>query len=863
MAVVVPVHSAVVCHSDTSVASGTRTLGGIATARPPSWPRGLDATDRSRRSVGWAYDALAARVALLVGGKRSERQSKARVWAVVPLVRSLAGAVFAVLRHCVMLWNVALQARWAVGGACTTGLSRVRCRVFGVWRSLVWVAFLVSAFGCAPEGRLGGGGIEFPPAPLQLGAFTVEWTGRGWSDAAIVVRHPANAHPVWETIPGRAFVTAGKGREKVHESRGLFLIEDRRTTQCSDQLVEEIVASEGELRVRGTLLCGATTTGYVWSLKVEHDRVLRFELLLEDPVFQRVGLVYRSDPGERVFGFGEQFTYLDLKGRRVPIFVSEQGIGRGLQPVTALLDLVAGAGGSWHTTYAPVPHYLTSRMRSLALENSEYASFDFRAPDCVQVEVWSNQLRGRLYAGSTPLELIEAHTGAFGRMRRLPEWVHRGAIVGMQGGTERVRAVWEELAARQTPIAAFWLQDWVGQRATTFGKQLWWNWELDRDRYPQWESLVADLAAAGIRMMTYVNPFLVDVAEKPGHRRNLFWEAAQAGYLVRRADGKPYMIRNTTFSAGLLDVTNPEAREWFLQVLRDQVLGAGVSGWMADFGEGLPYDAVLHAGEAPVVHNRYPELWAEWNREAIVRAGREEDGVFFMRSGFTRSPAWSTLFWLGDQLVTWDQYDGLKSAVHGLLSSGLSGFAFNHSDIGGYTTINHPLLRIRRSRELLLRWMEFAAFQVVFRTHEGNLPEANHQFYSDPETLSRFSEYAKLFASWKSYRTWLIDEAARSGAPIVRPLFLHYPSDPRAWDLGSREFLVGPDLFVAPVLDPGVERVQAYLPQGRWVHLWSGTVFEGPRDVEVAAPIGKPAVFYREGAPVGEQLVAYRNAVAN
>jgi alpha-glucosidase len=105
------------------------------------------------------------------------------------------------------------------------------------------------------------------------------------------------------------------------------------------------------------------------------------------------------------------------------------------------------------------------------------------------------------------------------------------------------------------------LQDWVGQRQTSFGTQLWWNWELDREHYPDWDSLREHLEARDIRLMTYINPFVCDnVGQKRNHRRNLFEEAAESGYLVKNREGEAYRIRNSSFSAGLVDLTNLEAR---------------------------------------------------------------------------------------------------------------------------------------------------------------------------------------------------------------------------------------------------------------------------------------------------------------
>jgi alpha-glucosidase len=225
------------------------------------------------------------------------------------------------------------------------------------------------------------------------------------------------------------------------------------------------------------------------------------------------------------------------------------------------------------------------------------------------------------------------------------------------------------------------------------------------------------------------------------------------------------MIRNTSFSAGLIDLSSPAARQWVKDLIRRELIGSGASGWMADFGAGFPPDGVISADiPGQQFHNMYPELWAQVNREAIEEAGLGDTATFFMRSGYTRSPRHATLFWLGDQLVSWDRHDGIKTAVTGMLSSGVSGFAFQHGDVGGYTTLSHPLLAHHRSRELLMRWAELGAWNVVFRTHEGNRPADNHQFFSDRETLLHVARMARLHACWEPYRRRLVEEAARRGA---------------------------------------------------------------------------------------------------
>jgi alpha-glucosidase len=132
------------------------------------------------------------------------------------------------------------------------------------------------------------------------------------------------------------------------------------------------------------------------------------------------------------------------------------------------------------------------------------------------------------------------------------------------------------------------------------------------------------------------------------------------------------------------------------------------------------------------------------------------------------------------------------------------------------------------------------------RSHEGNRPERNWQFDSDPETLDFLARMTRIYDGLKPYRLKLLGEYQQTGLPPIRHPYLHYESDPELHRL-KYQYLLGRDLLVAPVILPRRRAHRVYLPQDRWIHLWSGKPY-GPGWHRVPAPLGQPPVFYREGS---------------
>ncbi|KUO54370.1 MAG: hypothetical protein APF78_06920 [Sphingomonadales bacterium BRH_c3] len=148
-----------------------------------------------------------------------------------------------------------------------------------------------------------------------------------------------------------------------------------------------------------------------------------------------------------------------------------------------------------------------------------------------------------------------------------------------------------------------------------------------------------------------------------------------------------------------------------------------------------------------------------------------------------------------------------------------------------------------RTEELMQRWCELAAFAPVMRSHEGNRPDENLQYDSTPELLGCFARWSRVHAHLAPYVRTLCREAASSGLPLQRPIFLHYPEDAGLFAVQD-QYLYGADLLVAPVIEAGATSRRVSLPGDRaWRHAWTGMDF-APGTHEIAAPIGQPPVFY-------------------
>lgn len=689
---------------------------------------------------------------------------------------------------------------------------------------------------------------------------------------------------VWFTGSSN-FASAARVSESVEQNGGIFVITNTVVDTCNEMSVSNhgsagggTAGSQNVVYFNGTI-CNHTSFFLTFQAQAVTDENqtwshLRLNLSIpDDSSYNQLWLTYGCAEDEHFYGFGAQYSKFDMKGYRLPMFLSEQGVGRGLEPLTAILDAISkGAGGTWYTTYTHVPFYITSYHRGFLLESPQYSVFDLTQKTSIRLEINNHFLQARIIAGKSPKEVITSYTAYSGRMKSLPEWLNKGAVVGMQGGTNAVLQMLshiKQVVGSADDIASFWLQDWTGQRNFTSSARdikrvgLWWNWEVDSTHYPDWMDFISHLQAENITVLTYINALLSDVSERGTPFQHNYWqEAINNDYFVRNGSGDVWVGYT---KASLVDLSNPSAYKWYKEIIIQNMLASGVKGWMCDFGESLPLDAKLwQSQDAREWHTRYPEVWGQLNREAIAEAKERglstgDDVVYFMRSGATFSATNTRLFWLGDQTVTWDEHDGLTTIIIGLLSSGLSGYSLQHSDIGGYTAIDLKVIKYLRSKELLMRWCELAAFTSMYRSHLGTLPTENWQFYSDNETMLHYFKMARLYKSFSSYRASLMTEAEQKGIPLVRPMFMEYPDDNKMYSIDlTHQFMFGSELLVAPVYKPHQSTVHVFLPtNSSWIHLWTNKEYTGEGDwVVIEAPMGQPCALRLKDSAAGEEIVA-------
>ena len=292
----------------------------------------------------------------------------------------------------------------------------------------------------------------------------------------------------------------------------------------------------------------------------------------------------------------------------------------------------AGYGGDYHTTYFPQASYYSTRGYYFFLNNAQkldltsqsgafYSEINFTNTETEIMLLGKEQFTWNVIPEPDPLLAIRKFRSLFSQPKPLPEWVHDGVIIGLQGGTSRMLELKEFAQNHGVKVSGIWIQDWVGKFKTSFGSRLFWDWVWDEAWYPRLPEVIKELKEDGIRVLAYVTPHMRDDGK-------LFPIMQSKGFLAKDAEGNTHLQDFGEFNCATVDLSNPEAEEFYSEYIREiMVEKVGFSGWMADFGEYVSTDCVFPGAELSglQVHNRFPVMWAKCTDKVVESTEGELD----------------------------------------------------------------------------------------------------------------------------------------------------------------------------------------------------------------------------------------------
>lgn len=490
--------------------------------------------------------------------------------------------------------------------------------------------------------------------------------------------------------------------------------------------------------------------------------------------------------GELVYGLGERFTALVKNGQSVEIW-NEDG------------------GTSSEIAYKNIPFYYTSGGYGVFVNHPGKVSFEVASEkvETVQFSVEDQELEYFLIYGPDPKSILEKYTALTGRPAPLPEWSF-GLWLTTSFTTDydeqTVNSFIDGFESRNIPLSVFhfdcfWMKGFE-----------WCNFIWDETMFPDPAGMLKRLHDRGLKICVWINPYIAQ-------KSPLFREGMDAGYLVKRKDGRVWQWDLWQAGMALVDFTNPEAAAWYRSKLK-ALLDMGVDCFKTDFGERVPVDVCWYDGsDQEKMHNYYSYLYNQCVFELLTEEKGPGEAVLFARSATAEGQKFP-VHWGGDST---SQYVSMAETLRGGLSLADSGFAFWSHDIGGFEDDG--------SADLYKRWVAFGLLSSHSRLHGSGSYRVPWKYDEEACEVLRF--FVELKSKLMPYLRSLSAEAYERGIPLMRPMHLEFPEDPACGYL-DQQYMLGDRLLVAPVFSPdGWQRF--YLPEGDWVHLLSGQKLSGGR----------------------------------
>ncbi|HUO70486.1 MAG TPA: TIM-barrel domain-containing protein, partial [Solirubrobacteraceae bacterium] len=523
-----------------------------------------------------------------------------------------------------------------------------------------------------------------------------------------------------------------------------------------------------------------------------------------------MGDAFTSTRAEAFHGFGGRHNAVDQHGQAISSFVEKENVPGLGTPGTPSGILYPNGPAA---TFYPQAQFISSRGYGFLLDQPELAWFrlDSDRPDAWSVAAAAPSLT-YVVAPGAPAHAIGALTALTGRQSAPAAWALGPMLDRLVRNGGETQADYEaslasdisHIDSTHLPLTGYRIEGWRMRNPDNDGLVLYNPPVLS---FATQSQIVAELRARHIHPLAYLRPFIA-----PGSAPD------REGLTIRLADGT---TATTTGTLGQhiaeLDFTNPAAvRFWRREIFK--MLDLGFDGFLADFGEEVLYDWRFHDGSTGVtMHNRNPILYMRATREAVTAYEHAHPGrqmFFYYAGGYSGTPgsaAYEGANLPGDEATNWTQASGLQSLAPDMLSRAIGGaFGFT-TDIGGYYDITTP----PTTKELFLRWAEWAALSPIFRLHGSGRAGTHTPWTYDAETVHTYRALSLLHERAAPLILRLWRDADRTGIPPTRPLWLQFPGDPRA-AAQQQEWTLGDDVLVAPVVSEGAVGRSVYFPAGCW-----------------------------------------------
>ena len=541
----------------------------------------------------------------------------------------------------------------------------------------------------------------------------------------------------------------------------------------------------------------------------------------------KISLYFKAEPGEHFYGMGQDANdCFDLKGSTVELL---QKNGK-----------------------CTIPYTYSSRGYGFIWNNPAIGRAEFVNNHTMWHVQCAQQIDYVVIAGDTPGEINEKFTAITGRAPMLPEWAAGFWQCKLRYETqEELLQVAREYKRRGLPVSVMVIDyfHWTMQG----------EWKFDPEKWPDPKAMVSELESMGIKLMVSIWPTIDPRSENYAYMR-------EHNYILRGERGVDVVFMffgPQTY----VDTTHPGAREFFWSRAKQNYYDYGIRTFWLDEAEPemRPYDydnVRMYLGNGEEVSNIYCVGVAKAFYDGLKAQGEEVCNL--VRCAWLGSQRYGVVLWSGDIAST---FDSLRKQLKAGLNVAMCGIPWWTTDIGGFIN-GDP--ESEEFRELIIRWFEFGVFCPIFRLHGFRLPYPVRDILNPdgycgsggPNEVWSFGKkayeiirrYMYIREGLKPYIMSQMKLASEDGTPVMRPLFYDFCGDGNVYDIGD-EYMFGPDLLVAPVVEQGARKRMVYLPEGcRWKDAGTGMVYDGGTRIEADAPLDTIPLFLKEDAELSVQL---------